>query len=96
MPFPVMTLTNATATGDLITGPGAVGVLVKAMPVACMGDMVAGTVCTGAVSVSTSPNKIMRGRPVACMTSPVTGVNPITGIPVATVCAVTPNVNDIF
>ena len=57
---------------------------------------VVGAVCTGTISVSSSPNKIMLGRPVAVMTSVVTGVNPVTGIPVTTVCAVTPNINDIF
>lgn len=96
MPFPVMTMANATATGDVIMGPGAVTVLVKGLPVACMGDAVTGGVCTGTITVSTSPNKIMKGRPVACMTSVVAGVNPVTGIPVTTVCAVTPNMNDIF
>ena len=96
MPFPVMTLTNATATGDVITGPGAPTVLVKGLPVACMGDMVTGAACVGSITVSTSPNKIMLGRPVACMTSVVVGVNSAIGVPVSTVCAVTPNVNDIF
>ncbi len=96
MAMPVMTLANATATGDVIVGPGAVTVLVKGLPVACMGDAVVGAVCTGTISVSSSPNKIMLGRPVAVMTSVVTGVNPVTGIPVTTVCAVTPNINDIF
>lgn len=96
MPMPVMTLANATATGDVIVGPGAVTVLVKGLPVACMGDAVTGAVCMGAITVSPSPNKIMKGRPVAVMTSTVVGVNPVTGIPVTTVCAITPNVNDIF
>lgn len=96
MSMPVMTLANATATGDVIVGPGAVGVLVKGLPVACMGDAVTGAVCTGVISMTPSPNKIMRGRPVAVMTSPVMGVNPLTGIPMTTVCAITPNINDIF
>ncbi len=58
MPMPVMTLANATATGDMIVGPGAVTSMVKGLPVACLGDAV--------------------------------------GVPVATVCAVTPNMNDVF
>lgn len=95
MPFPMMTLTNTTATGDVISGPGAPTMLVKGMPAACMGDLVTGAACTGSVAASLSPNKIVLGRPVACMTSPVAGVNPVTGVPVSTVCAVTPNVNDI-
>ena len=64
MPMPVMTLANATATGDMIVGPGALTSMVK-------------------------------GRPVATIGAPVTGVSPI-GVPVATVCAVTLNMNDIF
>lgn len=96
MAMPVMTLANMTATGDVIAGPGAPTVLVKGLPVACMGDAVTGAVCVGAIAVSSSPNKIMMGRPVAVMTSTVVGANPLTGIPVTTVCAVTPNINDIF
>ena len=96
MPFPAMTLTNATATGDIITGPGAVTTMVKGLPVACMGDAVAGAACVGVISVSMAPNIIAKGRPVAVMTSIVNGVNPAIGIPMVTACAVTPNVNDIF
>ena len=96
MPMPVMTLANATATGDVIVGPGAVTSMVKGLPVACVGDAVAGPFCTGAISGSVSPNVLAKGRPVATIAAPVTGVNPITGVPVTTVCAVTPNVNDIF
>lgn len=96
MPMPVMTIANATATGDVIVGPGAITSMVKGLPVACLGDAVAGAVCVSGVIVGTmSPNVLAKGRPVATMTSPVTGVSPI-GVPVATVCAVTPNVNDLF
>lgn len=96
MPMPVMTIVNATATGDVIVGPGAITSMVKGLPVACLGDAVAGAVCvSGVITGTMSPNVLAKGRPVATMTSPVTGVSPI-GIPVATVCAVTPNVNDLF
>ncbi len=96
MPIPVMTITNTTATGDVIVGPGGITTLVKGLPVACMGDAVAGSVCTGVISMSTHPTVIVKGRPIACLGSMVTGVNPIIGIPVTTVCAVTPNMNDLF
>ena len=96
MPMPVMTIANATATGDMIVGPGALTSMVKGLPIACLGDAVAGAACVGAITGSPSPNVLAKGRPVACMTSPVSGVNPAIGIPMTTVCAVTPNVNDIF
>ena len=96
MPMPVMTLANATATGDMIVGPGAVTTMVKGLPVACLGDAVAGPVCvSGVITASMSPNVLAKGRPVATIGAPVRGVSPI-GVPVATVCAVTPNMNDIF
>jgi len=96
MPMPVMCLANLTATGDVIVGPGAVTTMVKGLPVACLGDAVAGPACVGVVSGSLSPNVLAKGRPVATLGSPVTGVNPVIGVPMSTVCAVTPNVNDIF
>ena len=40
MPMPVMTLANATATGDMIVGPGALTTMVKGLPVACLGDRI--------------------------------------------------------
>ena len=96
MPMPVMTIANATATGDMIVGPGALTSMVKGRPIACLGDAVAGPACvSGVITASMSPNVLAKGRPVATIGAPVTGVSPI-GIPVATVCAVTPNMNDIF
>ena len=41
MPTPTATLVNATATGDVVTGPGMPTNLVNGLPVACMGDLVA-------------------------------------------------------
>ena len=96
MPMPVMTLANATATGDMIVGPGALTTMVKGLPVACLGDAVAGPACvSGVITASMSPNVFAKGRPVATIGAPVTGVSPI-GVPIATVCAVTPNMNAIF
>ncbi|MDR2747561.1 MAG: hypothetical protein LBB77_08960 [Treponema sp.] len=75
--MPVGTLTNMTATGDLITSPGAPTTLVKGMPVSCLGDMVAGAMCTtGAVTMTMAVTKLAKGRPMACMTSMVVGIGP--------------------
>ena len=96
MPMPVMTLANATATGDMIVGPGTITTMVKGLPVACLGDAVAGPACvSGVITASMSPNVLAKGRPVATIGAPVTGVSPV-GVPIATVCAMTPNMNDIF
>lgn len=95
MPTPVATVANMTATGDVISGPGGITTMVKGLPVACVGDMVAGPMCTGVVSVTTAVNKLAKGRPIANLSSVVTGVNPMTGVPVSTVVAVCPNVNEI-
>lgn len=95
MPTPAATLLNLTATGDVITGPGMPTNLVNGLPVACMGDLVAGPVCVGAISMSTAVTHIVKGRPIANITAMVTGVNPITGIPVASTVAVSPNINRI-
>ena len=62
------------------------------LPIACVGDMVTGPVCTGSMAVSTAVTRLMGGRPVANVTTQVVGVNPITGIPVTTAIAVSPNV----
>lgn len=83
MPFPAARLGDMTATGDTITGPGAATVLIENIPAACMGDLVAGPACTGAITVG-SPTVLIMGRPAARVTSAVSGVNPATGVPVAT------------
>lgn len=95
MPTPVATITNMTATGDVIIGPGGITTMVKGLPVACMGDAVSGVACTGVISATTAINKLAKGRPIANLSSVVTGVNPVTGIPIATAVAVCPNVNEI-
>ncbi|MGN1280596.1 MAG: hypothetical protein ACI4UM_01645 [Succinivibrio sp.] len=95
MTTPSATLVNLTATGDVVTGPGMPTNLVNGLPQACMGDLVAGPVCVGAITATTAINYLTKGRPAANLSSVVTGVNPITGIPVATALAVCPNVNKI-
>ena len=94
MPTPVATIANMTATGDVITGHGALTTMVKGLPVACIGDAVAGPLCTGVVSSTLSPTNIAKGRPVASLGCTVTGVSPV-GVPVTTAIAVCPNVNEI-
>jgi uncharacterized Zn-binding protein involved in type VI secretion len=83
MSFPAARLTDTTATGDVITGPGVPNVLIGGMPAAVVGDIVSGSVCVGAIAMG-SVTVLIGGRPAARMTSQVTGVNPITGIPVTT------------
>lgn len=95
MPTPSATLVNLTATGDVVTGPGMPTNLVNGLPQACMGDLVIGAVCTGAVTVTTAVNMLTKGRPCANLGSVVTGVNPLTRIPVATALAVCPNINKL-
>ena len=55
--------------------------LVNGLPQARMGDLVTGAVCTGAVTVTTAVNMLIKGRPCTNLGSVVTGVNPLTGIP---------------
>ncbi|MBQ4511987.1 MAG: PAAR domain-containing protein [Anaerolineaceae bacterium] len=83
MPFPAARLGDMTATGDVITGPGAATVLIENVPASCMGDMVSGAACTGSITVG-SPTVLIMGRPAARVTSTVVGVNPVTGVPVTT------------
>ena len=93
MPTPSATLVNLTATGDVVTGPGMPTNLVNGLPQACMGDTVTGAVCTGVITATTAINVLTKGRPSANLGSVVTGVNPITGVPVATSLVVCPNIN---
>lgn len=90
--MPTATLTNASATGDVITAVGMPNRICGGLPIACVGDMVTGPVCTGSMAISTAVTRLMGGRPVANVTTQVVGVNPITGIPVTTAIAVSPNV----
>jgi uncharacterized Zn-binding protein involved in type VI secretion len=86
MPFPASRLTDITATGDAIVGPGVPTVLIMGLPASVMGDNVAGAVCTGVVTMG-SPTVLIGGRPATRITSQVTGVNTITGIPLTTAIA---------
>ena len=92
---PAATLANLTATGDVVTGPGMPTNLVNGLRAACMGDLVTGPVVVGAITVSTALNHLVKGRPIANIGSVVTGVNPITGIPMASAVVVSPHVNRI-
>jgi uncharacterized Zn-binding protein involved in type VI secretion len=95
MPTPIATIVNLTATGDVIIGPGGITTLAKGLPVACMGDAVAGPFCvTGVITMTTALNKIVKGRPLANIGSLVSGVS-VVGVPVATAVLVCPNVNII-
>ena len=88
MTTPIATIASATATGDIVVGPGAPTRLEKGLPAACVGDAVAGAACTGVITGTTALTTIMSGRPAANLTAPVTGVNPATGVPVATAVGV--------
>lgn len=83
MGFPAARLTDITVSGDVISGPGAPTVLIGGLPASVMGDMVSGAACVGSI-VMGSPTVLIMGRPAARVTSPVSGNNPITGVPVAT------------
>lgn len=96
MPTPVATIANLTATGDVIAGPGGITTMVKGLPVACMGDAVAGPMCIGVVTMTTAVNKLAKGRPIANMGAVVTGSCPAAmGAPIATPVMVCPNLNEI-
>ncbi len=84
--FPAARVGDMTATGDPIVGPGVPTVLIENMPASVIGDQVSGSVCVGAISMG-SMTVLIGGRPAARVTSQVTGVNPITGVPVTTVVA---------
>ena len=84
MPFPAARLTDMTATGDVITGPGVPTVLIENLPASVMGDMVSGAACVGSIMMG-SLTVLIGGRPAARVTSQVVGTNPATGVPVSTV-----------
>lgn len=81
--FPAARLGDMTATGDAITGPGAPTVLIENVPAACLGDMVSGAACVGSIAQG-SATVLIAGRPAARVTSVVSGVNPVSGVPVST------------
>jgi uncharacterized Zn-binding protein involved in type VI secretion len=96
MPTPLATIVNLTATGDVIVGPGCPNRLALGLPVACMGDTVAGPLCvSGAITMTTALNKLFMGRPVANLGSLVMGISPI-GIPISTAVLICHNLNKIY
>jgi uncharacterized Zn-binding protein involved in type VI secretion len=86
MSFPAARLTDITATGDTITGPGVPTVMIGGLPASVIGDMVSGAACVGSI-VMGSMTVFIGGKPAARMTSQVVGSNPATGVPVSTVVA---------
>jgi uncharacterized Zn-binding protein involved in type VI secretion len=84
MSFPAARISDTTATGDTITGPGVPTVLIGGLPASVVGDTVSGAACVGAITMG-SVTVLIGGRPAARMTSQVSGANPVTGVPVATV-----------
>jgi uncharacterized Zn-binding protein involved in type VI secretion len=72
-----------TVTGDAITGPGALTVLIAGQPAAVVGDLVSGAACVGSITAG-SATVLIAGRPAAHVTSQVSGVNPASGAPVTT------------
>lgn len=86
MSFPAARVTDLTATGDAITGPGVSTVLIGSLPAAVVGDLVSGAVCSGAIAMG-SATVLIGGRPAARATSQVAGVNNQSGAPMSTLVA---------
>ena len=84
--FPAARMGDITASGDVITGPGAPTVLISGQPASAMGDLVSGAACVGAITLG-FPTVLIQGRPASFLGSQVTGANPVTGVPVSTVVA---------
>lgn len=82
-PTPIMITTGTSATGDIITGT-AVKLLINGLPAATLTAPVAGAACTGLVAASSAAKCIVNGLPVANITAGINGVNPATGVPIAT------------
>jgi len=86
MSFPAACVGDITVTGDPILPPGVPTVLIASRPAAVVGDIVSGAACSGAIAMG-SITVLIGGRPAARVTSQVTGVNPVTGVPVTTAIA---------
>ena len=78
--LPAARVTDITATGDPITGPGVATVLIGNLPASVIGDTVSGAVCVGAVTKG-SATVMVGNRPVARVSDQVAGVNAVTGVP---------------
>jgi uncharacterized Zn-binding protein involved in type VI secretion len=83
MSFPAARIGDLTVTGDAILPPGVPTVLISGQPAAVVGDVVQGAACSGAIALG-SATVLIGGRPAARVTSQVTGVNPVSGVPVTT------------
>lgn len=84
--FPAARVGDITATGDAITGPGVPTVLIAGLPASVVGDLVAGTVFSGSITMG-SVTVLIGGRPAARVTSMATGVNNQSGVPMTTAVA---------
>ena len=82
MASPIAFIGSVTATGDVVTS-GSPSVLAGGMPVARVGDAVAGAACNGAIT-SGAFTVFVDELPAAFLGSVVVGVNPATGVPVTT------------
>lgn len=82
---PAARVGDLTATRDAITGPGALTVLIEGQPAARLGDLVAGTACTGSITLG-STTVLIGGQPAARVGDQVMGTNP-SGAPVTTAIA---------
>lgn len=85
MSFPAARLTDTTATGDIITGPGVPTVLIGGLPAATVSDATVGAACTGMITMGSS-TVVIGGRPAARISSQVNGVNTV-GAPTTTIVA---------
>lgn len=83
MPFPAARVGDMTVTGDPITGPGVMNVLIAGLPAAVVGDLVSGATVIGSITLG-SMTVLIGGRPAARLTSQVTGAHAVTGVPLTT------------
>lgn len=84
--FPAARISDLTATGDTITGPGIPNVLIGGLPASVVGDLVAGPVVVSGAIVTGAFTVLISGRPAARITSQVAGATAL-GTPVTTVVA---------
>jgi uncharacterized Zn-binding protein involved in type VI secretion len=83
MSFPAARVGDLTVTGDPITGPGVMNVLIGNMPASVVGDLVSGATVVGSITLG-SMTVLIGNRPAARVTSQVTGAHAITGVPLTT------------
>lgn len=93
---PAARIGDLTATGDAIVpapGPPSL-VMIGGLPAACLGDLVTGTACVGAIGgppvppmTSCSTTVLIGNRPAARVGDMCGGTNPASGSPVTTAIA---------